>query len=254
MTLFSYIVYLNISIVDLKDDLNSKNDIYKIQINNRINEIEQLNLQLEDLQALLNIGLDLSSTNKYLKTELTEQDKQFILSSIPSSSPLKKVFITSKFGYRIHPLYGTQKLHTGLDFRAKVGTDIYATANGVVIQARNSDPGGYGKMVKIIHGYGFETLYGHLSSVLVKEGDIIKKGDLIGLTGNTGSSSGPHLHYEVKYLRKYIDPKDFLYWNIKTFDTIFAKDQNLIDWKKLINIINNKNTILNEEIDVIGAR
>ena len=254
--LFSYILYLNLNIIDLENDIKSKDDIYKLQINNRINEIEQLNTQLTDLQSLLNIGLDLSSTNNvYFNTKISEEDKKYILSSIPSSSPLKKVFITSKYGYRFHPIYKTSKLHTGLDLRSKIGTKIYSTANGVVLEAKNQDYGGYGKMIKIIHNYGFETLYGHLNDIFVKEGDFIKKGDIIGLSGNTGNSSGPHLHYEIKYLRKHINPQDFLYWNIKTFDTILNKNQDRIDWKNLIYAIkNNKNITINKEVNVVGTR
>ncbi|MDD2896580.1 MAG: M23 family metallopeptidase [Aliarcobacter sp.] len=254
--LFSYIIYLNLDIIDLNDDINSKDNIYKLQINNRINEIEQLNTQLADLQNLLNIGLDLSSSNNiYLDTKLSEKDKRYILSSIPSSSPLGKLFITSKYGYRFHPIFKTNKLHTGLDLRANVGTKIYSTADGIVLEVRNQDLGGYGKVVKITHNYGFETLFGHLDDIFVKEGDIIKKGDLIGLSGNTGNSNGQHLHYEITYLRKHINPQDFLYWNTTTFNTILNKKQDSINWGNLIYaIMNNKNIILNKEINVIGTR
>ncbi len=233
----AYIIYLNINIYNLKDTIKTKDELYKIQINNRINEINLLNDQLVDLQQILNIGLDLSKKdNIYLNTKLEQSDKKYILNSIPSGSPLEKTFITNKYGYRIHPLTKKRKLHTGVDLKAKVGTQIYSPANGVVIKARNFDPGGYGKMITIAHNYGFKTLYGHMNDIYVKEGQLIQKGSLIGLTGNTGQSNGPHLHYEVKFAEKYVEPIDFVYWNNKTFNTIFTKELSL-DWEKLILLI-----------------
>ncbi|QDF28509.1 zinc metallopeptidase, M23 family [Halarcobacter anaerophilus] len=237
---FTYIIYLNLNIIELNNNIKSKDNLYKIQINNRINEIDQLNSQLTDLHQLLNIGLDLSNKNNiYLNTRINEEDKKFILNSIPSAPPLRKVFITSEFGFRLHPIFRKEKLHTGVDLRAKIGTEVYSTANGVILEARNIDNGGYGKMVRIIHNHGFETLYAHLDDIYVNPGDIIKKGTLIGLTGNTGRSNGPHLHYEVKYIKKYLNPTDFLYWNRKTFDTIFSKNQETIHWKDLIFLMKN---------------
>lgn len=233
----AYIIYLNINIYKLKDTIETKDDLYKIQINNRINEINLLNAQVVDLQQILNIGLDLSKKdNIYLNTKLEEKDKRYILNSIPSGSPLERTFITSKYGYRIHPISKKRKLHTGVDLKAKVGTHIYSPADGVIIKARNFDPGGYGKMITIVHNYGFKTLYGHMSDIYVKEGQIIQKGALIGLSGNTGQSNGPHLHYEVKFAEKFVEPIDFVYWNNKTFNTIFTKELSL-DWEKLILLI-----------------
>ena len=232
-----YIVYLNLYIFTLKDKIASKDELYKIQLNNRFNEITLLNDQLIDLQKILNIGLDLSKNdNVYLNTKLTEKDKRFILSSIPSGSPLEETFITSKYGYRIHPITKRRRLHTGVDFKAKVGTNIYSPADGIVVRARNNDPGGYGKMIKLVHNYGFKTLYAHMDDIYVKEGQVIQKGRVIGTTGNTGLSTGPHLHYEVKFAGNFVEPLDFVYWNKKTFNTIFTKGLSL-DWEKLILLI-----------------
>lgn len=245
MILGTYIIYLNFNILGLKNTIQTKDNLYKIQINNRINELTQLNDQLVDLQKLLNIGLDLTKKdNIYLNTKINKNDKNYLLSSIPNGSPLKRTFITSKYGYRIHPLSGNRKLHTGLDLKAKVGTQIYSPADGIVIKARNYDPGGYGKMLIIMHNYGFKTLYGHMNDILVKEGDLISKNTLLGFTGNTGASSGPHLHYELKFLEKHINPTNFVYWNTKTFETIFAANTN-IKWEELILLIKKRNNNLN---------
>ncbi len=91
-------------------------------------------------------------------------------------------------------------------------------------------------MVVLSHNFGFKTLFAHMSSISVSQGQIIKKGDFLGLSGNSGQSNGPHLHYEVKFAEEYINPIDFVYWNSRTFNTIFAKDSNM-DWEKLILLI-----------------
>ncbi|QKF81506.1 zinc metallopeptidase, M23 family [Halarcobacter ebronensis] len=240
--LSSYIIFLNFGITDLKSELKTKDELYKIQINNRINEIEQLNSQLEDLQKLLNIGLDLSNKKDiYLNTKFEDKDKSYILTSIPSASPLEKVFITSKYGTRFHPIFNKSLFHSGLDLRAKIGTDVYTTADGIVSNINENDNEGYGKVIKIVHNYGFETLYAHLDKIFVNVGQIVKKGTIIGLSGNTGTSNGPHLHYEVKYLDKSLDPLSFLYWNKKTFDTVFSQNSELIDWNNLVLYIKNSN-------------
>lgn len=141
------------------------------------------------------------------------KSKELMLASIPAIQPiankdLKKM--ASGFGYRTHPIYKITRLHTGMDFTANVGTEIYATGNGVVTTA-DAESRGYGNHVVINHGYGYETLYGHMSSFNVKPGQKVKRGDVIGYVGNTGTSSGPHLHYEVIKNGEKIDPVNFYY-------------------------------------------
>lgn len=225
-------------IVKLEESIHSKDNLYKIQINNRINEIDQLTTQLQDLHKLLNIGLDLTENkNVFFSTKLTNDDKKYILHTIPSSSPLKDIFVTSNYGNRMHPILNVFKFHHGIDLRAEMGTNTYATADGIVLKVNSHDYGGYGKKIEIIHNYGFQTIYAHLESIFVEEGDYIKKGQIIGATGNTGRSNGPHLHYEVRYLEKTIDPLKFLYWNKKTFDSIFRNNNDKINWEKIIYFI-----------------
>lgn len=238
----SYIIYLNIQIIDLNKSITTKDNLYKIQINNRINEIEQLNVQLKDLHKLLNIGLDLTKTNDVIfDTRLNNKDKEFIFKNIPNSSPLKEIFVTSNYGNRIHPILDVYKFHEGIDLRAEIGTNIYATADGIVSKIQNIDNGGYGKYIMITHNFGFQTIFAHLDNIFVEEGDIIKKGSIVGASGNSGRSNGPHLHYEIRYLNKPIDPLKFLYWNKKTFDSIFTQDSESINWTKIIEFIKSYN-------------
>ena len=141
------------------------------------------------------------------------KNKTKMLSSIPAIQPVSNKDLSrmaSGYGYRIHPIYKTRKLHTGMDFSAKNGTEIYATGDGVVSKVRKSRRG-YGNHVKINHGFGYETLYAHMSKYIVKRGQKVKRGEIIGYVGNTGTSVAPHLHYEVHKDKKKINPVNFYY-------------------------------------------
>ena len=147
------------------------------------------------------------------------KNKSKMLASIPAIQPvankdLKRM--TSGYGYRIHPIYKTRKMHYGMDYSAKVGTEIYATGDGVVSKVKKSKRG-YGNYVKINHGFGYETLYAHMSKYIVKKGQKVKRGEVIGYVGNTGISTAPHLHYEVRKDNKKINPVNF-YFNDLTPD------------------------------------
>lgn len=119
--------------------------------------------------------------------------------SKPAVRPILRrdnLFISSKFGNRFHPVHKRYILHSGIDYATSLGTPVYATGNGVVKAAMYAS--GYGKVVRVNHGYGYESIYAHLSKYIVHKGDTVSRGQLIGYTGNTGVSTGPHLHYEVR--------------------------------------------------------
>jgi murein DD-endopeptidase MepM/ murein hydrolase activator NlpD len=131
------------------------------------------------------------------------------MAQVPYRKPVVgTVEFTSGFGVRSDPFLGRPAMHAGLDFRGATGDPIRATANGRVISAGNS--GGYGRMVEIDHGNGLSTRYGHMSAINVKVGDSIKIGQVIGLVGSTGRSTGPHLHYETRIDGEAVDPQKFL--------------------------------------------
>jgi murein DD-endopeptidase MepM/ murein hydrolase activator NlpD len=141
------------------------------------------------------------------------KSKEKMLTSIPAIQPISNKnldHLASGFGYRIDPIYKTPKMHTGLDFAAPIGTPIYATGNGTVTEA-NYDAGGYGNHVIIDHGYGYETLYGHMFKMKARVGQKVKRGDVIGWIGSTGKSTGPHCHYEVIKNGDKIDPIHFFF-------------------------------------------
>ena len=130
--------------------------------------------------------------------------KEEMLASIPAIQPIANQNLTrmaSGFGYRIHPIYKTRKLHTGMDFTANTGTPIYATGDAVVESVRKSRRG-YGNHVILRHNFGYKTLYAHMRSFDVKPGQKVRRGDVIGYVGNTGTSTAPHLHYEVWKLQE----------------------------------------------------
>lgn len=186
--------------------------------------------QQKEIQLVMSMNsndLENSITNTInnLSLRIAYQDKSFneitgfiknkeeLLASTPAIQPvsnkdLKRV--ASGFGYRIDPVYKTVKFHAGLDFTAPQGTPIYATANGVVRTAGNLG-NGFGNHVVINHGYGYETLYGHMFRIKVKSGERIKRGEIIGWVGNTGKSTGPHCHYEVHKNGRTLDPIYFFY-------------------------------------------
>lgn len=138
-------------------------------------------------------------------------EKEARLSSMPAIQPVNNKdlkHMASGYGWRIDPIYKTKKMHWGMDFTAPTGTDIYSTGNGKVVEARRNGSG-YGNVVVIDHGFGYRTRYAHMSKFNVKEGDIVKRGDLIGFVGSTGKSTGPHLHYEVEKNGKKVNPIGF---------------------------------------------
>jgi len=142
--------------------------------------------------------------------------KEEMLAHIPAIQPISNKDLTrtaSGWGFRIHPVYKTRKFHKGIDFTAPIGTEIYSTGDGVVLRVERSRYG-FGNLVTIDHGYGYQTLYAHLSGFNVHKGQKIKRGDIIAYVGNTGTSTGPHLHYEVHYKKKAINPSNYFFQDL----------------------------------------
>ncbi len=154
-------------------------------------------------------------SKSYDELVLLAKNKETMLQNLPAIQPvlnkdLKRM--ASGYGWRIDPVYHTRRFHAGMDFTAPVGTDIYATGNGTVISVGWEQ--GYGNCVQINHGYGYLTLYGHMSAFKVKRGQAVKRGDVIGFVGNTGKSTGPHLHYEVHYKGQVMNPQNYYFLDL----------------------------------------
>lgn len=147
----------------------------------------------------------IESTLKFIESVMKEQKVR--LASTPSIWPTKG-YLTSPFAYRIHPFTGKRSFHNGQDIATQYGNKVVATADGVVLVAERRDY--YGRLIIIDHGFGFNTWYGHLASFVVKEGDRVRRHQVIGYVGNSGRSNAPHLHYEVRYLGKPQNPMNFI--------------------------------------------
>ncbi len=241
---FWSISYLSSKVNNLsaqEQTLKTQNKIYSMQIKDKVKDIEELGETLKNIEQIIGVKGDdeTSLIQRATLAKMTSSQKSFMLQTIPNGSPLSKTKITAKFGYRIHPFSKKKQFHNGVDLRAKRKTNVYAPADGVVKYTRKQIHGGFGSIVKITHNYGFDTLYAHLNKILVKVGDVVKKGDLIALSGNTGASTGPHLHYEIHYANKVVDPKDYINWNMQNYDKIFEK-QRRVQWESLVAIINSQ--------------
>ncbi len=238
---------------------NTKNSLEQ-HISNKEQELKLMNEQLSDIEKI--IGLEPSVSDAFddrvarAKEKSLENVKAAKLSvaelallnqSIPTGMPLKTYkYFTDKFGYRMHPVFvGERIFHFGLDIAADVGTPVYATADGVVEYAKKK--GGYGKFLLINHPFGFKTGYGHLSRYAVKAGTYVSKGDLVAYTGNTGRSTGPHLHYEVRYLYKWLDPMYFVKWSPETYRDVMRKTP-LVNWNQLLVQLQDRYALRNEKV------
>lgn len=162
----------------------------------------------------------------------TALEKRVMLDSIPSGYPVDSRVITSRFGRRIHPVHGHESFHGGVDLRSPRGAPVRASADGVVEWAALHRESGLGKMIILVHNFGFTSTYAHLDEIKVKVGAFVKKGEVIGHVGSTGVSTAPHLHYEVRYLKRRLNPKPFMDWSMEEYDIVFEKEDR-IQWQSL---------------------
>ena len=161
-------------------------------------------------------------------------NKEKMLAAFPAVMPIANKDLkrtASGWGYRMHPIYKVRRMHWGMDFTAPVGTPVYATGNGKVTEVKGSkrSRSGFGLQLEIDHGYGYETLYGHLNAFNVKRGQKVKRGDIIAFVGNTGGSTAPHLHYEVHKNGKRVNPAYYYYKDLtpQEYDKMIAISTNI---------------------------
>jgi len=166
--------------------------------------------------------LDVITSRLYVQSKSFDEvfslakNKEKLAASIPAIQPLSNndlKRVGSYFGYRTDPFYKVAKFHEGIDFTASIGTPVHSTGDGMVIKVERAR-GGYGNSILISHGFSYETLYAHLSKINVQRGQMIKRGQVIGLVGNTGKSTAPHLHYEVHKGGQPINPINYFFNDI----------------------------------------
>lgn len=219
--------------------LQAQNLFYSMQIKGKVKDIEELSSKLDSIEEIIGIRKGDGSKDAITRATLAKistTQKMHMLTTMPNGSPLKKTVTTASFGYRTHPVTKKRQFHRGIDLRAKINTPIYSTADGVVRYVQPKDRGDFGRVVIIAHNYGFETVYAHLHRTKVKLGDVVKRNQIIGMSGNSGRSTGPHLHYEVRHASMVLNPRDFINWNLKSYETIFDK-QRRVKWEYLVNLI-----------------
>ncbi|MCK4559440.1 MAG: M23 family metallopeptidase [Calditrichia bacterium] len=152
------------------------------------------------------VKLELQSFGDLINTYHAKEDS---IRHMPALHPVVDGRITSDFGMRLHPIFKRYRKHPGIDFAAKAGSPIYAAADGIIKLAKYN--GGYGNCVIIDHLYGFESRYGHMQKILVRRGQRVERGDKIGLVGKTGIATAPHLHFEVHYKGKEVNPRHYFF-------------------------------------------
>jgi len=184
--------------------------------------------------------LDVISKQAYIQSKSYDEvlklalNKEKMLACLPAIQPVTNKDLkrtSSGWGYRIHPIYKVKKMHWGLDFTAPIGTPIYATGDGTVTEVQGSKRSrvGLGLSVKIDHGYGYETVYGHMNEFNVKRGQKVKRGDIIGYVGNSGGSTAPHVHYEVHKDGRKVNPAYYVFQDLtpQEYDKMIAISSNI---------------------------
>jgi murein DD-endopeptidase MepM/ murein hydrolase activator NlpD len=237
---------LNKKMDQLEDGLSAvedrDNNVYRVYFNAEpipdeerksgyadVNRYKQLE-GYDNSQLVLNTTKRVDALSKELAIQSKSLDyilklakaKNNLLAAIPAIQPVRNENLkrmASGFGYRTDPFTKARKMHEGMDFTAKTGSPIYATGDGQIAQANNR-ASGYGNHIVIRHGFGYETLYAHLSKYKCKVGQRVKRGDVIGYVGSTGRSEGPHCHYEVHKNGKVVNPLNFYYGNISAVEYI----------------------------------
>ncbi|MFA0086494.1 M23 family metallopeptidase [Vibrio sp. 10N.261.51.F12] len=211
----------------LEQDLVEQEETITL-VSERLTDLEHVLGVTNDSRAEpLDVRLDMAAIHSNVRMTM--------LTQIPSGSPVGQERISSQFGKRVHPVSKKAKMHRGLDFAVNTGTKIFAPADGVVEVTRKSSKGS-GNFLRLQHAYGFSSSYSHLSRFNVKNGQFVQKGELIAISGNSGLSSGPHLHYEVRFVGRALNPKPFVDWGVNDFEDIFKKERG-IRWESLVKTV-----------------
>lgn len=220
---------LTTSLTSLQDE-KARLELENLRIGARNLEFEK---SLTGLEELLGMPVsDEMTQERAEELQVAASKRLYFLHQIPNGLPIQGTRITARYGPRLHPVLKKRHMHNGVDFKAKRGTPIYATADAVVEYAGFHKQSGFGKLIILQHSFGFKTYYAHLSRIAISSRSFVRKGQLIGYSGNTGISTGPHLHYEVRHLFTPLDPAPFLAWSLSDFDSIFSKVKE-VKWASL---------------------
>lgn len=223
-------------------DLNKERRLLQQELDNKSKQVDYLDQTLQGLEDLIGVKPveDAIVEDRVKLVQQSTLEKQIMLSEIPNGRPVADFQgVTSGYGWRVHPVKGVRQFHHGIDYRGDKGDGVIATADAVVEYAGFHKKSGYGNLVILSHNSGFKTHYGHLSRLDVKTGQSVLKGETIGGIGNTGVSTGNHLHYEVSFVQRKLDPGDFVEWNLKNYNQIF-KEVKGVPWGSLAQKVKNR--------------
>ena len=217
------------SITDISNELRLAVDLTPVSVEERTlgvggtNPISKLYKELgSDVSDAIDIADVVLKKFEFEKTQYDEissklKQNEDLFESIPAIVPTEGHYISESYGMRMHPILKIKKMHTGIDIINNVGTSVKASGKGKVVFA--GVKGGYGLTVEIDHGFGYQTIYAHLSKINVKEGQIVNRNQLIAKSGNSGLSSGPHLHYEVLHNGQNLNPAEFFFDEYSYFES-----------------------------------
>ena len=245
------------AIAQERNALINQNEELQASISQKASEYDDLREKVSNIEEMVGIKLSEEETIDVRLEEIdlaVAQQKTFF-DGIPNGDVIAYNEISSKFGWRTNPVTQRKEFHTGLDLRAPIGTPVFAAADGVV-KSTMYDQGqhSYGNIVSLGHNYGFDSFYAHLQNKpVVKEGQFVKKGDLIAYSGNSGMSTGPHLHYEVRFIGRTLDPKPFLDWKGSNFTEIFTKEKR-VTWESLIRLISAQHPLLKQPLSPVELK
>ncbi|MFZ6041018.1 peptidoglycan DD-metalloendopeptidase family protein [Vibrio natriegens] len=243
------------AVAKLESEKNEISALYEEQLDtnhslsqsltDRNNQIQLLGKRVFDVESVLGLAdeeLMLDENNLALEERIDAAAidsavRATMFRLIPNDSPITYQRISSSYGTRINPISGKKHVHTGIDLTCKRGEEVLAPADGVVETVRPGNRG-YGNYLTLRHSFGFMSSYAHLQKFKVKSGEFVSKGDVIAQCGNSGNSTGPHLHYEVRFLGRALNPQYLMDWTPENFNYVFEKE-NKVKWGPLVQLIDN---------------
>ncbi|MGR5236177.1 peptidoglycan DD-metalloendopeptidase family protein [Vibrio alfacsensis] len=232
-------------IVALYEEQLDTNHALSQSLTDRNNQIQLLGKRVFDVESVLGLADEELVSNENSQALEERIDAAAIDSAvratmfrlIPNDSPMTYQRISSSYGSRINPISGKRHVHTGIDLTCKRGEEILAPADGVIETVRPSNKG-YGNYLTLRHSFGFSSSFAHLQGFNVKSGQFVSKGDVIAKCGNSGNSTGPHLHYEVRFLGRALNPHYLMDWTPENFNYVFEKEKK-VKWGPLVQLIDN---------------
>ncbi|MDV6252443.1 M23 family metallopeptidase [Vibrio sp. EA2] len=241
------------AVAKLESEKNEITSLYEEQLDtnhslsqsltDRNNQIQLLGKRVFDVESVLGLADEevmLDENNLALEERIDAAAidsavRATMFRLIPNDSPITYQRISSSYGSRINPISGKRHVHTGIDLTCKRGEEVLAPADGVVETVRPGNRG-YGNYLTLRHSFGFMSSFAHLQHFKVKSGEFVSKGDVIAQCGNSGNSTGPHLHYEVRFLGRALNPQYLMDWTPENFNYVFEKEKK-VKWGPLVQLI-----------------